>query len=139
MADVIHDSYILSACGNQYYPLAHTIDFTHAPDQSFTSANDLQKYGLTITNDQGVGGSYKGVQPNGTNKNLRIKNGVLELIVPGGQKVAPGLSAAEVRFGNQYGGMTGGVFTVQGLIHGTHGTCQAIVGQVDPFRSYDGS
>jgi hypothetical protein len=122
--------YTLSQYDNDYYPLSFHVDFSKEPDQKFTSSNGLHKYGFNITDHVGVGGGYMGVQSVGLASNVRIKNGALELIVPGGQTLKGGLTAAEITFGTQYGGMTGGVFTVEAKIDGTPGTCQAIVSVV---------
>lgn len=121
--------YKLSKHGDLYYPLSHTVDFSNEPDLTVTSLHGLKKYGLNITHNVGVGGSYMDVQPLGKYQNVRIKNGALELKVPGGQKLSTGLTAAEVTFGTQFKGLTGGVFTVGAKIDGTTGTCQAIVSE----------
>jgi hypothetical protein len=60
----------------------------------------------------------------GSLDNVYVKDGVMELRLPGGQKKGGEISAAEVSLVDV---VTGGVFTMEAKLDGKKGTCQSIV------------
>ena len=112
--------YILTSFANAYYPLSRTVSFS-----SLHSASDLSDHGFDITLDEKIGAvGPGGTTCEGSASNVRIVDGVLEMIVPGGQKTGGVIKGAELCFSTA---ATGGVFTMEAKLDGTPGTCQSIV------------
>jgi hypothetical protein len=92
-----------------------------------SDADSLSEYGWIIRHDGKVGGANPdGVHCTGKAENIAIRDGVLELTMPGGQSVTGSkeLFGAEMKFGQT---ATHGLFTVRGKVSEEPGACQAFV------------
>jgi hypothetical protein len=125
--------YSLSAYSNAYFRHQFLADFTTSKlSGTATSADWLDDYGFSIGDGFQSGGQSNAsdhTTPIASFKNVRIQNGVLQLVVPGGQKITNGgtTSVAEIE---GPGNVINGVFTMNAKIDATPGTCQSMVGQV---------
>jgi hypothetical protein len=122
--------YSLSAYGNAYFQKALIADFTKSTlSGTATSSSWLSSYGLYIANGYQAGGASSAADhttPIAHYTNVRIQNKILQLVVPGGQKITNGgqTSVAQVEGPS---GIVGGVFTMNAKIDATPGTDQSIV------------
>jgi hypothetical protein len=115
--------YVMSAYNDAYFPYHHSTSFTGGPEGPISSVDSLSAYKLRPSAEgqsMGVAGDAVAVQ---SLSNIRINNGVLELVVPGGQTGGE-IKSAELTFDTV---VTGGVFTMDAKIDDTPGTCQSIV------------
>jgi hypothetical protein len=122
--------YQLKSYGNAYFRHLLSADFTTTSlSGTATGPNWLGQYGLYIADGYQSGAQSE--QPDGTTPiahytNVRVQNGALQLVVPGGQKITSGgqTSVAEV---DGPSGIINGVMTMNAKIDPTAGTCQSIV------------
>ncbi|WWC91377.1 uncharacterized protein L201_006320 [Kwoniella dendrophila CBS 6074] len=112
--------YILSKYDNAYFPKSLIVLFDNVSD-----VNALSQLGFYVNNGDSIGVGYQGNSIKGSSKNVIIKDGLLQLTVPGGQKAASGsqLSGAEIQTSFA---VTGGIFTMNAKLSSVHGTCQSI-------------
>lgn len=119
--------YTLTSHGGAYFQYHYALDFSTVPDQVGSDADSLGQYGWIIRHNGKVGGANPdGVHCTGKAENIAVRQGVLELTMPGGQSVRDSkeLFGAEMKFGEA---ATHGVFTVRGKVSKEPGACQAFV------------
>lgn len=110
------------------YTQSKTINFS-----TLSSTSQLEAQGLSINTGWGIGSTAPdGGHCSGSANNIAIKNGTLQLTVPGGQKKGGPTTGAELTFGSE---LLGGVFEMVAQLDGTPGTCQSMVGS---FHKSDG-
>jgi hypothetical protein len=122
--------YQLTKYSNAYFRNLLNADFTTTTlSGTATSASWLSSYGLLI--EDGFQTGAQSSQPDATRpiasfKNVRIQNKILQLVVPGGQKITNGGTTSVAGLEGP-SGIVNGVFTMNAKIDPTHGTCQSIV------------
>jgi hypothetical protein len=122
--------YKVAAHGNAYFRQSLVADFTTAKlSGTATSASWLNDYGFHIADGYKGGGTSSApdhTDPIAHFGNVRIQNGALELVVPGGQKITNGgkTTGAQIEGPSN---MIGGVFTMTAKIDKTPGTDQSMV------------
>lgn len=121
--------YRLAQYSNSYFRNAIIADFTTTSlSGTATSSNWLSQYGFWIADGYQVGAVSRqsdATVPLGSYKNVRINNHLLELVVPGGQKITNGGSTSNAQIEGP-SGIVNGVFTMRAKIDDEKGTCQAI-------------
>jgi hypothetical protein len=122
--------YNVKSQSNSYFRHQFLADFTKSKlSGTATSSSFLEDYGFWIADGYqsgGQSGAADKTTPIGSFKNVRVNNGVLQLVVPGGQKITNGgtTSVAELEGPTD---VINGVFTMNAKIDPTPGTCQSIV------------
>jgi hypothetical protein len=122
--------YKVAAHGNAYFRQSLVADFTTAKlSGTATSASWLNDYGFHIADGYKGGGTSSApdhTDPIAHFENVRVQNGALELVVPGGQKITNGgkTTGAQIEGPSN---MIGGVFTMTAKIEKTPGTDQSMV------------
>jgi hypothetical protein len=102
------------------YSKSKRIDFS-----TITSTSQLSAQGLDMNTGWGIGSTAPdGGHCSGSVNNIAIRNGTLQLTVPGGQKKGGPTTGAELSFGS---GLLGGVFEMVVELDATPGTCQSMV------------
>jgi hypothetical protein len=125
--------YRLSQYSNSYFRSLINADFTTTSlSGTATSSSWLSQYGFWIADGYQVGAVSTQADktvPNGSYKNVRINNHLLELVVPGGQTIRSGGSTTNAQLEGP-SGIINGVFTMRAKIDDEVGTCQSIVSQL---------
>jgi hypothetical protein len=122
--------YNVKSQSNAYFRHQFLADFTKSKlSGTATSPSWLESYGFGIADGYQSGAQSEAddqTTPIGSYKNVRVNNGVLQLVVPGGQKITNGgtTSVAELEGPTD---VINGVFTMNAKIDPTPGTCQSIV------------
>jgi hypothetical protein len=127
--------YTLTQYNNAYFRHLINADFaTTSLSGTATGPDWLSQYGLGIADGWQSGSRAKdGTSPVASYKNVRVQDGALQLLVPGGQTAGGGtMSVAEI---DGPSGMIGGVLTLNAKIDPTPGTCQSIVRSLSRGRS----
>jgi hypothetical protein len=122
--------YRLSQYSNSYFRNLINADFTTTSlSGTATSSSWLSSYGFWIADGYQVGAvstRSDATSPVGSYKNVRINNHLLELVVPGGQKITNGGKTTNAQLEGP-SGIINGVFTMRAKIDDEKGTCQSIV------------
>jgi hypothetical protein len=122
--------YKLTKYNNTYFRRLLNADFTTSTlSGTATSASWLSSYGFLIEDGFQTGGQSDAADhttPIASYKNVRIQNGVLQLVVPGGQKITNGGTTSVAGLEGP-SGIINGVLTMNAKIDATPGTCQSIV------------
>jgi hypothetical protein len=122
--------FTLTQFNNAYFRRLLDADFTTTTlSGPATSTSFLSDFGFFI--EDGFQSGAPSTQPDGTKpiasfKNVRIQDGTLQLVVPGGQTITNGGTTSVAGLEGPTG-VVNGVFTMNAKIDGTPGTCQSIV------------
>jgi hypothetical protein len=122
--------YKLTSYGNAYFRKLLNADFTTSTlSGTATSASWLSSYGFLIEDGFQTGAQSTASDqtiPIASYQNVRIQNGVLQLVVPGGQTITNGGTTSVAGLEGP-SGIVRGVMTMNAKIDATPGTCQSIV------------
>ncbi|KAH7108290.1 hypothetical protein BKA62DRAFT_17326 [Auriculariales sp. MPI-PUGE-AT-0066] len=120
-ADPCTCGYKLQGHGDAYFPKAFNADFSGL--SGVATSPEFLGGALYITNGWQAGAvAADGTVPIGEVQNIRVNNGILELVVPGGQTAGGNTTVAQI----EGPVVIAGVFTMETQIDPTPGTCQSI-------------